>query len=194
MIVGLTGGIGSGKSTVALVFEKLGAAVYYSDERAKAAYFFEDVKPQIIKLLGNATYLSESSINKPYISEKIFSDEHLRQKLNAILHPAVENDFRQFAAKLSPNTLLIKESALLFEVGLEQNVNTIILVTAPIELRIKRVMKRDGLTEELVRKKIDAQWPEEEKRKRAHYIIENNEELLLVPQIISVFNALKAGR
>lgn len=194
MIVGLTGGIGSGKSTVALVFEKLGAAVYYSDERAKAAYFFEDVKPQIIKLLGNATYLSESSINKPYISGKIFSDEHLRQKLNAILHPAVENDFRQFAAKLSPNTLLIKESALLFEAGLEQNVNTIILVTAPIGLRIKRVMKRDGLTEELVRKKIDAQWPEEEKRKRAHYIIENNEELLLVPQIISVFNDLKAGR
>lgn len=194
MIVGLTGGIGSGKSTVALVFEKLGAAVYYSDERAKAAYFLEDVKPQIIKLLGNATYLSDSSINKPYISEKIFSDEHLRQKLNAILHPAVESDFRQFAAKLSPNTLLIKESALLFEAGLEQNVNTIILVTAPIELRIKRVMKRDGLTEELVRKKIGAQWPEEEKRKRAHYIIENNEELLLVPQIISVFNALIAGR
>lgn len=191
MTVGLTGGIGSGKSTVAGIFEKLGAAVYYSDDRAKAAYFFEDVKPRVIHLLGESAYLNANTIHKTFIGEKIFSNTSLREALNAILHPAVEKDFRQFAAALPPNTLLIKESALLFEAGLEKKVNQIILVTAPLELRIQRVMKRDGLTEDLVRKKIDAQWPEEEKRKRAHHIIENNHEQLLLPQVVSVFNTLK---
>jgi dephospho-CoA kinase len=189
-IVGLTGGIGSGKSIVAMVFKQLGCSVYNSDERAKAAYFFEEVKPQVIALLGKAAYLSETSIDKSYISNTIFSNTNLLQQLNAIIHPAVKTDFQKFV-HVTSSTLIIKETALLFEVNLDTSVDVVVLVTAPESLRIKRVMQRDDLTEAQVIKKIKAQLPESEKIKRSHFVINNDEQEMLLPQVVEVFEKLK---
>ncbi len=191
-IVGLTGGIGSGKSTVARVFEHLKCAVYYSDERAKAAYFFEDVKPKVIQLLGKEAYLNEITINKSFISSAIFSDANLLAQLNAILHPAVIADFKLFANEHTSSNLIIKETALLFEAHLENQVDVIVLVTAPQALRVKRVMQRDGLSEEIILKKMKAQLSEEEKIKRSQFIITNDEEQMLLPQVIKVYQQLMA--
>ncbi len=191
-IVGLTGGIGSGKSTVARVFEQLNCAVYYSDERAKAAYFFEDVKPKVIQLLGKEAYLTDTTINKSFISSAIFSDANLLAQLNAILHPAVIADFKLFANEHATSNLIIKETALLFEAHLENQVDVIVLVTAPQALRVKRVMQRDGLSEDIILKKMKAQLSEEEKIKRSQFIITNDEEQMLLPQVIRVYQQLMA--
>ncbi len=192
MIVGLTGNIGSGKSTVATIFEKLGAVIYYSDERAKAAYFFESVKPSVLALLGAQAYETPQRINKAYIGQRIFEEANIRQQLQAIIHPAVANDFKAFASQHPKSTLLIKETALLFEAKLENQVEQIILVTAPLALRLQRVMARDGLSAEAVQKKMEAQLPEEEKIKRSHFCICNDEQRLLIPQVINVYEKLQA--
>jgi dephospho-CoA kinase len=189
-IIGLTGGIGSGKSLVAKIFGHLGCAIYNSDERARAAYLFEDVKPKVIELLGKSAYINDSTIDKSFISNTIFSDTALLQKINAIIHPAVKQDFTEFVSQQSTQ-LIIKETALLFEANLETSVDKIILVTAPETLRIQRVMKRDGLSEDQVLKKIKAQLPENEKIKRAHFIIHNDEQQMLLPQVLEVFDELR---
>ncbi|MBK7817184.1 MAG: dephospho-CoA kinase [Sphingobacteriaceae bacterium] len=162
MIVGLTGGIGTGKSTVVKLFELLGAKTFNSDENAKEQYFVPAIKQQVIDLLGKECYADEKTLNRKFISTKIFSDTTLLKKLNAIIHPAVIKDFKAFANSY-PGTLIIKESALLFEVGLIKELDKVILVTSPLELRIERVMKRDNLSREEIMNKIKSQLSDEEK-------------------------------
>jgi len=190
MIAGLTGGIGSGKSTVAKLFELFGCAIFYSDEIAKNIYFEDSVKRQVKELLGDSAYLSENSIDKKYISSKIFNDTDLLHRLNAIIHPAVGEKFEVFKTRHT-GKMIIKETALLFEVKLESQVEKIIVVASNDELRIRRVMKRDGLTEEELRKKIKSQMLQEEKIKKADFVIYNNEEEFLITQALDVFNKLK---
>jgi dephospho-CoA kinase len=190
MIVGLTGGIGSGKSTIARLFELIGCAVFYSDDVAKEIYFDEDISPQIIALLGKEAYLSETEINKKHISSKIFSDTNVLHQLNAIIHPAVISRFKAFKNN-NPDKLVIKETALLFEAKLESQVDKIVLVAAKDELRIQRVMKRDGLSHEDVVKKMNAQLPQEEKILRADFVITNNEEDFLITQVLTIYKELK---
>ena len=185
MVLGLTGGIGSGKSTVARLFEMLGCAVFNSDVIAKEVYFDEAVKQQVIELLGKEAYLTNQSLNKQFISSKIFSNTQLLHQLNGIIHPAVKNRFITFIETNKQKTI-IKESALLFEVGLDKEMDKIILVASDDELRIARVMKRDGLTREDVLKKIKSQLPQEEKIKRADYIIYNNEQQSLIEQVLAI--------
>lgn len=190
MIVGLTGGIGTGKTMVAKLFELYGAKLFNSDDRAKELYFHSEIKPQVIALLGSESYLNEHTLNKKYISQKIFSDTDLLKKLNAIIHPAVVAEFKKFVS-LHPNELIIKESALLFETGLYKELDKIILVTSPLELRTKRVMERDGLTEQEVTNKIKSQMSEEEKLKLADMVIYNNETDLLIPQTLSIYQQMQ---
>lgn len=189
MVIGLTGGIGSGKSTVGKIFKILGCKLFNSDEVAKQIYFEQSVKPLVISLLGKESYLNDVTINKPYISSKIFSDIHLLNQLNNIIHPAVKTKFEIFK-HANPNQLIIKESALLFEAGLQNQVDKIILVTANDDLRIKRTMLRDNLSEEDVVKKIKNQLPQNKKIKLCHFVINNNETELLIPQVIEVFKQL----
>jgi dephospho-CoA kinase len=189
MVVGLTGGIGTGKSTVAKLFELLGAKVFNSDDNAKEQYFVPGIKQQVVALLGNECYAADGSLNRKYISGRIFSDTTLLQKLNSIIHPAVGNDFRNFVNS-NPDKLIIKESALLFEVGLDKELDKIILVTSPLELRIERVMKRDSLTREEVMSKIKSQMSETEKLKLAKWVITNDEKEFLIPQTLKIFNEL----
>ncbi len=190
MLVGLTGGIGSGKSTVAQLFKLLGGVIFNSDLAAKEVYYEKETRLKIINLLGENAYESPTKIDKDFIGRKIFSDTDLLHQLNAIIHPAVKEKFIHFTNQ-HPQQLIIKETALLFEANLEKEVDKIIVVTSDLNLRIKRLTLRDGLTLEHINKKIKSQLSDEEKIKRADFIIYNNETQLLIPQVISIFNQLK---
>ena len=191
MIAGLTGNIGSGKSTVARVFEMLGCAVFYSDAVAKQVYFDPAIQKQVIGLLGTEAYLDANTLHKNFISQKIFSNTDLLQKLNAIIHPAVVEEFKRFA-KQHAGKVILKETALLFEARLNKEVDKIVVVESPDALRIKRVMQRDGLTEEQVKGKMRSQLSQEEKIKHADFVIHNDEEALLIPQILEIYHQLKS--
>ena len=187
MIIGLTGGIGSGKSIVAKMFEILGCLVFNSDETAKLIYFEENIKSQVINLLGQEAYKNPTELNKSFISKKIFSNTDLLHQLNTIIHPEVKNCFETFKRE-NKNKIIIKESALLFEAKTDKDMDKIVLVTAKDEIRVNRVIERDGLTKDEVLKKIKAQISQEEKIKMADFVIYNNEEEFLITQVIKIFN------
>lgn len=191
MLVGLTGGIGSGKTIVSKVFETMGCFVYNSDEKAKALYYNSNIKKNVIELLGTESYLNEHEINKEYISKKVFNYPELLQKLNQIIHPAVKEDFINFKNKLPEKSIIVKETALLFEAGINKDLDYTILVTAPIDIKIKRVMSRNHISKEEVEKRMSSQWSDEQKKNLANIVITNDESLALIPQVISVIEKLK---
>lgn len=190
MIIGLTGGIGSGKSQIAKLLDLLGYKIFNSDEAAKHIYFFPHIQKKVKELLGDESYVNSKQINKAYISQKIFSDTDLLKSLNAIIHPAVISDFEKFVND-NPHSIIVKETALLFEAKLENQVDRIIVVSSPDELRIARVMKRDNIAREVVLAKIKSQLPQEEKIKRADFVIRNNETESLIEQVLLVHQQLK---
>ncbi|HQQ94151.1 MAG TPA: dephospho-CoA kinase [Bacteroidia bacterium] len=191
MIIGLTGGIGSGKSVVAKLFEMMGCALFNSDAVAKDAYYLSGVREQVTALLGHEAYSADGSINKTYISAKIFGDTDQLHRLNAIIHPAVKAEFLNFQNKQERSTIIVKESALLFEAKIEHEVDRICVVSAPEHIRIARVMQRDHITEEEVRKRIKSQMPQEEKVKKAHLNILNDEQHSLIEQVTQVLHTLR---
>lgn len=190
MVIGLTGGIGSGKTTVAKLFEVMGCAVYNSDERAKNIYFNAGVKQQVIDLLGKEAYKSEQEINRNFISSKVFSDTSLLQQLNGIIHPAVKTDFIQFTNLYAAHKMIIKESAILFETGIYKDLEKTILVTSPLELKIKRVMQRNAFSKEEVEKRMSAQWSDEQKTALADFVIMNDDKQALIPQVSQIISKL----
>ncbi len=190
MIVGLTGGIGSGKTIVAKLFETMGCAIYNSDDKAKEVYFDASVKKQVIDLLGENAYSNATTLNKNFISEKVFSNDELLQKLNAIIHPAVKKDFQVFTKQFS-GKLIIKESAILFETGIYKDLDLTILVSAPVKEKIERVMKRNGVSAEEVEKRMRSQWTDEQKMPLARYVIHNADHRALIPQVLTILNQLK---
>ena len=191
MIVGLTGGIGSGKTTVAHLFETMGCITYNSDEKAKEVYFQPVVKHQVTELLGRDAYLNEHEINKNYISKKVFSNTELLHELNSIIHPAVKADFILFQSKLPLGTIIIKESAILFETGIYKDLDKTILVTAPLDVKIARVKKRNATSEEDIKKRISAQWTDEQKTPLANFIIVNDGTKSLISQVNAIIQKLK---
>ena len=175
--VGITGGIGSGKTTVCKIFESLGVPVYYADDRAK---WLTENDPDIvaaIKSLFTDDIFKNGRLDRKKVSSIVFSDKNKLQQLNAIVHPAVIKDAEQWqneqSGKNVPYTL--KEAALLFESGSYKELDKIILVSAPLQLRIERVMQRDSTSEEEVLNRINHQMPENEKEKMADFIINNVE-------------------
>ena len=191
MIVGLTGGIGSGKTIVSQLFKTLGCVIYNSDNRAKDLYFNSEVKQQVISLLGQEVYTNNGELNKVSISQIVFSDDNKLKQLNAIIHPAVKKDFDLFVKSYPSNTLIIKESALLFEENLYLNCDATILVTAPIELKIERIIKRNSLSKTEIEKRMLTQWADEQKIPLADFVIVNDEKQAIVPQVVAIFNKLK---
>lgn len=173
-IVGLTGGIGSGKSTVARFFVELGVPVYNSDEAAKRLMVAsKSVKKAIIELLGKKAY-QDKKLNKTYISGKIFSDTTLLEKMNAIVHPAVKKDFLNWASKQNA-PYVVQETALIFENKNQDFYDLVILVTAPIDKRLERVMNRDGVSEKEVWDRLNNQLDDDEKIPFSDYVLENIE-------------------
>jgi len=172
MIVGLTGGIGSGKTTVAKLFYKLGVPIYVSDIEAKHLMVTNKNLIKAIKeLLGKEAYV-KGELNRSYISHQVFNNKEKLAQLNAIVHPAVAIDFLQWYQK-QDSPYVIKESAILFETGGQKHCDVVITVTAPLVARINRVMLRDGTSEKQVKNRIDNQLSDQQKIKQSDYVINN---------------------
>lgn len=187
--IGLTGGIGSGKSTIAEVFAQLKIPVYLSDDRAKALMVNDtSVKLAIISLFGKESYV-DGELNRALIASKVFSDKKELEKLNAIVHPALKNDFETWC-KNQTSTYVIKEAAILFESEANKRLDKVILIEAPKELRIKRVMERDKVGRESVIERMDKQWSDERKRGLSDYIIQNDGIQLVLEQVLKIHNDL----
>jgi dephospho-CoA kinase len=173
-IVGITGGIGCGKSKVAEYISEMGLPVYHSDFWAKELVNLdESLKQKIIALLGTEAYDENGKYNRKWIAEQVFENGELLHQLNQIIHPAVRIHFEEWV-NTQTSEVVFKETALLFELKLHESCYQSILVTAEENLRIKRVMDRDGRTYRDVKEIIDRQMPEAEKIKLANFIIENN--------------------
>lgn len=174
-IIGLTGGIGSGKSTVAKFIEEMGFPVYYSDVRAKEIVNDDELlKKGIIELLGAKAYDENGLYDRKYVAEIVFNDEELLQKLNGMIHPAVKYDFEKWVGNQTTE-FVFKETALLFELKLNESCFKSVLVTADDNLRLKRVMDRDRKTYREVENVMNKQMPEKDKIKIADFVIFNND-------------------
>ncbi|MGB3144750.1 MAG: dephospho-CoA kinase [Maribacter sp.] len=170
--IGLTGGMGSGKSTVAQMFRDLGIPVYNSDERAKELMrTAKKIRKKIIDLLGESSYHGDE-LDRSYIAKKVFQDKPLLAKLNSIVHPAVRKDFLKWA-DTQESEYVLQETALLFENNAQKLYDRTILVTAPQELRLERLLKRDESSKEELLARMDNQLEDDAKIKLADFIIEN---------------------
>lgn len=184
-IVGLTGGIGSGKTTVAKMFNDLGIPVYIADEEAKKMMVSSKIiKRKLIELFGTRAY-ENNQLNKPFIAEAIFNNKVLLEKMNAIVHPKVASHFKRWMKKQN-SPYVIKEAAILFENGSYKQYDFIITVTAPKELKIERLLKRDNTTLDKIEAIMNNQWPDDEKVKRSHYVIVNSELEATRQQIVKI--------
>jgi dephospho-CoA kinase len=174
IIVGLTGGIGSGKTTVGKLFMALGIPVYIADEEAKKLMVTSKViKRKLIQLFGNEAYVN-NQLNKPFIANIIFNNKFYLQKMNSIVHPYVANHFNKWLLKQTAPYIL-KEVAILFENDGYKQCDLVITVTAPKELRMKRLLNRDNTTKENIEAIIKNQWTDEQKVKHSHFVITNSE-------------------
>lgn len=196
--VGITGGIGSGKSTVARMFAVLGVPVYDADHWARwLIQHNEALRQRIVELLGPNAYDAAGAYNREYVANIVFADKEKLAGLNALVHPAVESHARQWhdAACRTGVPYTLKEAALLIESGSHRHLDALIVVTAPEPLRIQRVVQRDGLSENAVRARIRNQMPETEKTAVADFLIVNDGAHLLTQQVWNVHQTLcAAGR
>lgn len=185
--VGITGGIGSGKTTVCKVFELLGVPVYYADIEAKQIVDSNlEVKKNIITTFGNSVLNDEEKIDKKKLASLVFNNKENLEKLNSIVHPAVREHFENWLQQHSTQKYILKEAAILFESGSYKLVDKVIAVVAPLELKISRTMQRDKVTQAEVELRISNQLNDDEKIKRSQFVIHNDEQQLLIPQILSI--------
>ena len=190
LLIGLTGGIGAGKTLAAKIFELLRVPVFNADTEAKAILGSdENVRVQVIEVFGHEAY-SGLEPNRKFLADQIFSNDKLREKLNAIIHPAVGEAFKRWADSHSDKPYVLKEAAIIFETGGESKLDGVILVTAPETVRIERVMNRDKVSENQVRDRMAAQWSEEEKLKKSDYHIVNDGKTAVIPQVLILHDAL----
>jgi dephospho-CoA kinase len=187
--IGITGGIGTGKSTVSKILIALGYPVYFSDDRAK--WLMENnqqLVADLTRLIGNETYIA-GKLNRSFIAEKLFSNSQLRAKINQLVHPVVRHDFNVWAdSQQAP--LLFQESALLVETGAYQLFDALIVVTAPLEQRIKRIQKRDEISINEINLRLTNQLAESEKIAVADYVISNDDHQPIVFQTQKIVEEL----
>jgi dephospho-CoA kinase len=189
--IGITGGIGSGKTTVCRLFEVLGIPVYYADDRAKWLMNFDDqLKQQLLTAFGPATYTEQGELNRSYLAGIVFQDAEQLAILNGIVHPAVGRDTQAWEAAHQTSAYTLREAALLYETGSYRLLDKIIVVTAPLALRLARVMARDGLSAAEVNARIDKQWPEAQKVEMADYVVYNDQQNSLIHQVYAIHQSL----
>lgn len=185
--IGLTGGIGSGKSFIAGILEHMGFPVYYSDLRSKELTKSNPtIRDGLISLFGTDVFI-DNQLNTVLISEKMFKDDDLRLKINQLIHPVVRADFENWA-KNQQSKLVFNEAAILFETGAYKTLDATILVCAPLELKLNRVMKRENCTKEEVISRMNKQLSDEEKMKLTSFQIVNDEETPVLIQIEGILN------
>lgn len=189
--IGITGGIGSGKTIVCEIFKLLGVPVFQADFVAgKLINSDAVIRSELISRYGNDIYQTDRKVNREKLAGIIFNDDAELEKVNKIIHPVVRNEFMNWV-KNQEAEYVIHEAAILFESGFYKMMDAAILVTAPEEMRIERVIKRNGLTRENVVSRIAKQWPDSEKRKFATFELINDNKSLLIPQIIEIDNKIK---
>lgn len=196
-VVGITGGIGSGKSTICKVFEHLGIPVFNADLKGKSLLQeSSEVKKKVIDLFGSVVYDAEGILNPKHLASIVFNDQDKLKQLNEIIHPAVRKDFLAWKENLKAAPYLIKEAAILIESGSYKDCNTIIVVSADEALRISRVVERDKVKVDQVKSRVEQQLNEKDREGYADYIIDNNGKNLLLPQILKIHEDLisKAGQ
>ena len=187
--IGLTGGIGSGKTTVAQIFEVLGIPVYYADEAAKRLMNDDKELISLIKKnFGDAAYKNDA-LDRQYLASIVFTDNYKLELLNSLVHPATIRDAGQWMQQQT-TPYVIKEAALLFESGAAEHLDHIIGVDAPIAVRIKRVMDREGISKDEVLKRINNQLDNDIKMKLCNFILNNDEQQLLIPQVLELHQKL----
>lgn len=183
--IGLTGGIGSGKSTIAKVFEVLGIPVYYADEEAKRVMNEdESLKEQIIQHFGQEAY-KDGLLDRKYISAIVFNNREMLELLNSIVHPVTLRDSERWMQQQA-TPYAIKEAALIFETNAQENLDYVIGVAAPTPLRFHRAMQRDSVTREEVQSRMNRQIQESVKMKLCDFIIHNDEQQLVMPQVVAL--------
>ena len=189
--VGITGGIGSGKTTVCRVFETLGIPVYYADHRAKELMIENSsIIEGITKVFGATAYTSDGQLNRKHIAQIAFADKSKLALLNGIVHPVVFADAEAWHHQHPQAPYTLKEAALLYETEGYKLMDKMITVFAPQNIRIQRVMQRDGVKEEDVRARMTHQMPDEKKIKLADFIVYNDTKAMLIPQILQIHKQL----
>ena len=182
--IGLTGGIGSGKTTIAKIFEELGTPIYYADIEAKKILCTDIIKSRIRDKWGSTLFFENGNINKAELANIVFNDNTELQFLNSIIHPQLMKDFEYWAKnkELQNNNYVIMEAAILFEAGFHLDVDKVVCISAPEDERIKRVMARDNVTKDQVISRIKSQWPQDKIIEISDYEIKNSEnDLILKP-------------
>ncbi|MFT3739136.1 MAG: dephospho-CoA kinase [Breznakibacter sp.] len=190
-IIGVTGGIGSGKTTICKLFEIFGIPVYYTDESARHLTDFDPVMRRSISQLFGDNIYEKGVLNRKKLGGMVFDDPILLAKLNQIVHPVVASHFQKWLGERQHFPVVAKESAILFESGAFKSVDYLVTVTAPIALRIERVMRRDGLSEKQILSRMANQWPEEKKIGMSHVVIHADEFHLVIPQVINTIKKIR---
>jgi len=190
--LGLTGGIGSGKTTIANIFVELGVPVFFADDEAKKFLFDKEVKSKLVSLFGNQIIDSEGEINKAELAKVVFSNPNELKKLNALIHPLLMKEFELWSNKKQSEKyiIVILEAAILFESGFDKFVNKTLTVSANIEDRINRVVKRDNTQYKLVVDRINNQMSDEERELLSDIIINNSNGNMIVKEVIEIYNTL----
>lgn len=183
-VVGITGGIGSGKSTVCNIFRVLGIPVYEADAEAKKLYDLPEVVSELKKVFGGHYFSKSGELDKRKFADLIFNDDTALKKINDIVHPYVKKRFREWKKAHNDKPYVLKEAAILFESGSDKGCDKVITVTAPENIRLQRVMMRDQRTADQVKKIMGKQLSDQEKIKRSDFIIVNDEKSLVVPQVL----------
>ena len=182
-VVGLTGGIGSGKSMVSRLLNTMGIPVYVADTESKRLTESSPViRKKLIEKFGDDIY-KERKLNKALLASLIFGNDDHRRYVNSVIHPVVRTDFERWKALQMPAPLVVIEAAILFESGFSDSVDILVTVAAPEDLRIRRVELRDGLPQASIVSRIRSQLPEEEKIRRSDYVIYNDGQQALIPQV-----------
>ncbi len=192
--IGLTGNMGSGKTTVSKIFEILGVPVFYADDEAKRVMVTDPILVEDIKsAFGDKAYFDDGALNRKHISAIVFNNDDELRRLNALVHPAVFRAFDTWVENISGVPYVVKEAALLFESDSYKLCDHTIMVQAPVEDRISRAMKRDGLTRAEVESRNTRQFSEEKKTALANYIVKNDNIQLVIPQVLELHRVFSSN-
>jgi dephospho-CoA kinase len=188
--IGITGNIGSGKTTICRVFEHLGVAVYYSDTRAKRFYNDVSVKRQIKNLFGENVFDAEQKVDTKKLARIVFQNENELQKLNNLMHPLVIDDFQKWCEERENQNIVLFESAIIYQCGLAHLFDKIILVEAPVDVLLQRSVQRDGVDMKSAKQRLENQQKNDNGRSFADFIIYNDGKHSLIQEVIRIYNLL----